>query len=176
MHPRVLSNRAWKIVKTLSRLGLLEGWTLAGGTGLALQLGHRYSDDLGLFRPENFDSRELLNVLSPAGFLHVQGMAPSTLHVLVDGVRFSFLQCRPPLLFDGLPYRGLTVADPRDSAVMKIAAVGSRGSRKDFIDLHFYLESGGSLDAIFSLLKRRFTGIGFNRYHLLKSLVYFEDA
>lgn len=176
MHPKVLSARAWKVVKTAGQLGLLDEWTLAGGTGLALQFGHRYSEDLDLFHPEAFDSDRLLNDLSNVGAVQVQDRSASTLHAVVEGVRFSFLRCQPPLLFKGTAYRGLVVADPRDIAVMKIVAVGGRGSRKDFIDLYFYIQSTGSLGSVFKLLKKRFKKIEYNEYHLLKSLVYFENA
>ncbi len=176
MHPKVLSARAWKIVKDLEKTGLLVGWTLAGGTGLALQLGHRYSEDLDLYHPEDFDADQLLNELSRIGAVQIQERGSSTLHALIEGVRFSFLRCRPRLLFEGVAYRALVVADPRDIAVMKIVEIGGRGSRKDFVDLYFYLKSSGSLGSILALLKKRFTAIDYNEYHLLKSLVFFDDA
>ena len=58
----------------------------------------------------------------------------------------------------------------------KVVAIGGRGSRKDFIDLHAFLRTGGSLESVLQLVRRRFTGIDYNEYHLLKSLVFFEDA
>lgn len=155
---------------------MLGAWTLAGGTGLALQLGHRYSEDLDFFRVEPFEPERLLRDLSHLGSVAVQSRAADTLHVSLDGLRISFLTAEAPFLFPGTSYRGLTIADPRDIAVMKIVAIGGRGSRKDFVDLHFYLRAGGGLESVFSLLRRRFVGIDYNEYHLLKSLVYFDDA
>jgi len=32
------------------------------------------------------------------------------------------------------------------------------------------------LEGIFALIRRRFAGIDYNEYHLLRSLVFFEDA
>ena len=43
MTPKVLSSDGWNLVRCLTEGDYLDGWTLAGGTGLALQLGHRYS-------------------------------------------------------------------------------------------------------------------------------------
>jgi hypothetical protein len=106
----------------------------------------------------------------------VQGRSAGTLHVTLDGLRVSFLATEAPLLFAGTPYRGLALADPRDIAVMKVIAIGGRGSRKDFVDLFFYLRGGSSLEGIFALIRRRFAGIDYNEYHLLRSLVFFEDA
>ena len=176
MHPKVLSSGAWKVVRSLDRNGLLDGWILAGGTGLALQFGHRYSEDLDLFSPETFDVAHLLVNLSGLGAVEVQSRSDDTLHVSLDGVRLSYLRSQAPFLFPGAPYRGLAIADPRDIAVMKVVAIGGRGSRKDFIDLYFYLRGADGLAGVLAMLKQRFSGIDYNEYHLLKSLVYFDDA
>ena len=152
------------------------GWTLAGGTGLALQLGHRLSEDLDFFRAASFRPEDLAVALTRAGKIHVQARSAGTLHVSVEGLRVSFLSAQAPLLFPGTAYRGLVLADPRDIAVMKVIAIGGRGSRKDFIDLFFYLRSGGSLESVFEMVRRRFAAIDFNEYHLLRSLTFFEDA
>ena len=176
MHPKVLSPEAWETVRAVANGGWLDSWVLAGGTGLALQLGHRYSDDLDLFGVEPFDPLALAEALSRIGRVQVQSRSADTLHVTVKGLRFSYLRVEAPLLFDGVAYRGLTVADARDIAVMKVVAIGGRGSRKDFVDLFFFLRTGGTLEGVFSLLRQRFQGVDHNTYHLLKSLVYFADA
>ena len=176
MHPKVLSPGAWKTVRKLAVDGWLDSWTLAGGTGLALQLGHRYSEDLDLFGPEPFDPERLAHGLTAIGDVRVQDRSMDTLHLELDGLRISYLRAERPLLFTGTPYRGLSVADPRDVAVMKVIAIGGRGSRKDFVDLYFYLRTGGTLNGVFALVERRFRGLDYNEYHLLKSLVFFQDA
>ena len=58
---------------------------------------------------------------------------------------------------------------------MKLNAVAGRGSKKDFIDLHFLFKKW-SMEEAFDLLARKFQSIEYNRYHILRSLVYFEDA
>jgi hypothetical protein len=176
MHPRVLGAHGWRIVRAMVRAGRVDGWTLAGGTGLALQLGHRISKDLDFFRASPFAPAELAAGLAGLGRVAVQGRSAGTLHATLDGLRVSFLAAESPLLFAGTPYRGLILADPRDIAVMKVIAIGGRGSRKDFVDLFFYLRGGGSLEGVFALIRRRFAGIDYNTYHLLRSLAFFEDA
>ena len=176
MHPKVLGPDAWSLVRRLVSEGVTTGWTLAGGTGLALQIGHRFSDDLDFFRFEAFAVPDLIRNLSHIGRISVQSRAEDTLHVVVEEIRLSFLRAEAPLLFDGAPYRGMKIADPQDIVVMKIVAIGGRGSRKDFVDLYFYLRGGGSLETAFELLRRRFTHVDYNEYHLMKSLVFFADA
>jgi len=176
MHPKVLGADGWRIVRTVVRAGRAEGWVLAGGTGLALQLGHRISKDLDFFRASPFSPAEFAAGLAGLGRVAVRGRSAGALHVTLDGLRLSFLATEAPLLFEGTRYRGLTLADPRDSAVMKVIAIGGHGSRKDFVDLFFYLRGGGSLEGIFELIRRRFVGVDYNEYQLLRSLVFFEDA
>ena len=176
MHPKVLSKAAWKTVRSLVGAELTRSWTLAGGTALALQLGHRYSEDLDFFRAEAFDSDALLASLANLGRVQIHDRSTDTLHLALNSLRLSFMKAQAPLLFPGTPYRGLVLADPRDIAVMKAIAIGGRGSRKDFVDLYFILQGGVSIGGILALLARRFTRIDYNAYHLLKSLVYFDDA
>ena len=176
MHPKVLSRDAWEIVRRLARNDLLTGWVLAGGTALALQFGHRYSEDLDLFRPEPFDPQVVLDELARIGNVAVQARTSGTLHAVVDGLRVSFLEAQADFLYPGTPYRGMVIADPSDIAVMKLVAIGGRGSRKDFVDLFFLFQNGVSLDSVFEMLRRRFRGIDHNEYHLRKALVYFVDA
>jgi hypothetical protein len=174
--PKALSPDAWRIVRRLVESGVLETWTLAGGTGLALQLGHRYSEDLDFFRTETFETDLLIAALSPIGSVSIQSRSSGTLHSVLDGLRVSFLRMQAPLIYPGTSYRGLTLADPRDIAVMKLIAIGGSGSRKDFVDLYFFIQSGGSLESTLELSRHRFENVDYNQYHLLKSLVYFEDA
>lgn len=176
MTPKILSPKGWSIVRRLVSAGLLDSWILAGGTGLALQLGHRLSEDLDFFRTEIFDPDVWVRRLSDIGPVAIQQRSESTLHVDLDGLRISLLATQAPLLYPDTIYRGLHLADPRDIAVMKLVAIGGRGSRKDFVDLYFFFQTGGTLELLFELLGRRFASIDYNEYHLLKSLVYFDDA
>lgn len=176
MHPKVLSPAAWKTIRALVAGGWVESWTLAGGTGLALHLGHRHSEDLDFFREEPFEPERLAGELATIGPLSIQSRSGDTLHLVLQGLRISFLRTQAPLLFPGTIYRGLVVADPRDIAAIKAIAIGGRGSRKGFVDLYFFLQAGGSLDGVLSLVRRRFEDVDYNEYHLLKSLAYFEEA
>ena len=62
-----------------------------------------------------------------------------------------------------------------DIASMKIDAISSRGSKKDFIDLYFLLKKY-SLAELIGFFEKKYTGVKYNRLHILKSLAYFSDA
>ena len=68
----------------------LRGWVLAEGTGLALQLGHRISEDFDFFRTSNMDTASLFDWLQEAGTCEVLQYGERTLSVLLRGVLLSF--------------------------------------------------------------------------------------
>jgi predicted nucleotidyltransferase component of viral defense system len=78
-------------------------------------------------------------------------------------------------LFPAILYENIKVADERDIAAMKLAAIAGRGSKRDFVDVYFLLKKY-SLAQLFSFFTEKFKEIPYSRLHLLKSLTYFKDA
>ena len=69
----------------------------------------------------------------------------------------------------------MKIADPRDIACMKVSAIAGRGTRRDFVDLYWIARSH-SLLQVFDWFSRKFASSHYSHVHLLKALVYFEDA
>jgi len=63
-----------------------------------------------------------------------------------------------------------------DVAVMKIIAISQRGKKRDFFDLYWCAKNIESLQAIIERLPAQYPSVAHNYHHILKSLVYFEDA
>jgi hypothetical protein len=101
--------------------------------------------------------------------------APDTLRVTVQGVKVSFLAYSYPVLFPMAAFQGVNVADPRDIAGMKLGAVASRGTKRDFVDLYALAKLYG-LAQLLEWFKQRYAELNRNLVHGLKSLTYFEDA
>lgn len=59
---------------------------------------------------------------------------------------------------------------------MKLIAASQRGAKKDFIDLYALEQHGISVSTLISRLSDKFPGSSINYYHIVKSLVFFEDA
>jgi hypothetical protein len=154
----------------------LRGWTLAGGTGLALRLGHRRSEDFDFFRALGMDTRSLYEAIAAITICETLQSGERTLTVLAGGVKISFFQIEDPFLFDSAPYAFFRVADPRDIALMKLLAITNRGSRKDFIDLYTILRDGPVLKDYLDLLPRKYGAGRLSDYQVLLSLTYFDDA
>lgn len=174
-HPEVLPAGWAPVAAALDELGLLRDAYLAGGTGLALRFGHRTSIDLDLMVPEPFSSEAIRDRLDGQPGLQNLELAPNTLHAELRGIKISFLNYRYPLLFPTDPLGDLQVADARDIACMKLAAVANRGSRRDFVDLYAASTRFG-LPELLDLFHRKYAGVAYNRTHILKALTHFEDA
>lgn len=162
--------------KTLAGIREVERFYLAGGTAMALHFGHRESIDFDFFRPEPFASQGLVEALSAAGTIRIESQTPDTLIASLSGVKSSFFHYPYPLLAPLHPCEGISVADLKDLAAMKIVAIAQRGVKKDFIDLHAILSSGWNFEAVFFCVEQKYPTQKYNKMHLLKSLTYFEDA
>lgn len=149
---------------------------LAGGTALALLEAHRLSADLDFFAPA-VDRPEALAERVAAGGLEttILSTAPGTLYLLVGGVQVSFIATGYPLLAPLLDAGDdlLPLASRDDLAAMKLAAIASRGSRKDFVDIWVLASRHRSLGEYLALYRRKY---GADDAHVLRSLVYFDDA
>ncbi|MEW5954591.1 MAG: nucleotidyl transferase AbiEii/AbiGii toxin family protein [Bacillota bacterium] len=152
---------------------------LAGGTALALILGHRKSIDFDWFSPVDFDLEQLYQSLSHLGRIRIAETRQGTFHGFVDGIRVTWLHYPNPLLepliaVEDIP--GFHIASLKDIALMKWAAISSRGARKDFIDLYSICRNGCDLEELVPLLTYKYPGVDINLYHMIKSLSYFDDA
>ncbi len=174
-HREVVTSEVDRALRDLRERSVLDDFYLAGGTGLALQLGHRRSVDLDFFSTDMFDEELLIRkLLGLAGF-SVVGKDSSTLHAGIGRVKASFLGYPYPVIFPFLSFADVNVADPRDIACMKISAIAGRGTRRDFVDLYFVSKSHG-LQPLLELFRRKFAKADYSKIHILKSLTYFHDA
>jgi len=173
----VLGADAEKTLGILSRQDLLRSFYLAGGTGCALHIGHRLSHDFDLFSPAEFDVFAIQNSLRNQGRFVIDYSDVNTLVGRFDGTKISLFRYAYPLLEETIDLLSVRVASLVDIGCMKIDAISSRGTKRDFVDLFFILKSlGFDLEALFGSFGRKYGPGGFNRHHVLKSLVYFDDA
>jgi hypothetical protein len=163
-----------KALATIAALSLrLKDFYLAGGTGLALQLGHRKSADFDFFSTTVFSTDLLVSDLLPD---KIETVREGTLHCEKSNLKLSFLYYGQPLIYPVISWRDIKIADWRDIAAEKMKAVAQRGSKKDFYDLYALLKIKLSIEDLCRLFTTRFAKSQINLYHVLKSMVYFDDA
>jgi hypothetical protein len=176
-HPEVMGVRQQRALAQLGPFMMRRGFYLAGGTAVALHLGHRRSVDLDWLTSEELsDPMRLAHELRAAGIAFVIGqVAPGTLHGSIGNVRVSFLEYRYPLLRSLRSWRRQSrIASRPDLAAMKLSAVAQRGAKKDFVDIFALGRRSRSLRQMLRWYQEKFAVRDVA--HLLFSLAYFDDA
>lgn len=176
MFSETLSEDARKSLALLGRGVLPKNSYMAGGSALALMLGHRISIDFDFFTDIEFSSEELALQLSKIGKFEVSEIAHDTLLGAFNDIKFSLFHYKYPLVFPTNDFWGVRIADKRDISAMKIAAVMDRGTKKDFIDLYFLVKEGISLEKCFEYYEQKYGALANNIYSIITSLSYFNDA
>jgi hypothetical protein len=171
----VLGRSQRTLLPRLAPLAGQRGFYLAGGTALALQLGHRRSVDLDWFREEPIEDplRLAAELQGQALAFETERVERGTLHGRAAGVRVSFLEYRYPMLRPPLEIEKLRIASLEDIAAMKLAAVAQRGAKKDFIGV-FALGRRLGLGEMLRCYRKKYgvADVG----HVLVALTYFDDA
>ena len=166
--------------RLLGGLDFINRFYLAGGTGLALHFGHRFSADLDFFSAEadavGNDERSALRSFLNDPTLEITFDKDSTFVAAWRGVGVSFFRLnlypvvKPTLLLDNIP-----IASVEEIGAMKLAAIIDRGTRKDYVDLYFILERV-SLDLLFRIAAKKYAKVRSFPVSATRALSYFNDA
>ena len=175
MLTRGLSPKTQNNLESLNSLAFVKKYYLAGGTALSLHFGHRFSFDLDFFSQNPEKSEIIRDNLEKIGKLEIIQNDFGTFNGILNDVKISFFIYKYPLLHPAKEYKVIKVADVSDIACMKVDAVSSRGTKRDFIDLFFICQKI-SLLKILSLFLKKYSSVKVNKFHIIKSLVYFNDA
>jgi len=176
-YPKTLPPKTTLLIKDFKQIkpSFLDNFYLSGGTALSLQLNHRESIDLDFFTQKDFDPKLLQSELEKFGRLTSLELDINTLNTFLKGVQVQFLGYPYPLLKPVINWGGIKLSSLIDIACTKLQAISQRGSKKDFIDFYFILQKY-SLEELFRKVDQKYKYSGFNKVHILKSLVYFANA
>lgn len=158
-----------------------SNWYLAGGTALALQVGHRQSVDLDFFTLDaDFDRSVLERKLLKLNEWSTTFQEEGTLYGELSGAKVSFI-ANPSFApsNERVQVGNIPLLLPKDIAIMKIMAISQRGKKRDFIDLFWYCSQSKEAESLDMLILRTIAQYQMQEshgIHLLKSLVYFDDA
>ncbi len=168
--PEVLS-----LIEALSKKpDIAQRFYVAGGTALALHLGHRLSYDLDLFTQKSFRPERFLLDFSRMGGRILEA-TEGTLIAYINDTKVSLFEYPYKLLSPLIKFKGLNFASVEDIACMKVIAITQRGEKKDFYDLYEILKHY-KIEEIKSLMLEKYPLELLNWYHIVKSLCYFDDA
>jgi predicted nucleotidyltransferase component of viral defense system len=178
-HAQAITAECQQALRLLRGQPQLASFYLAGGTALALQIGHRISTDLDWFTPshllESAERDALRSTLSATGAFEVTREQDGQLYTRIAGADVSFIYQHHPLLEPTVDYDEIRLASPTDIGVMKLAAINSRGTRRDFVDL-YCLKDSVSLQRLIELAEIKYVDRPTFLDIAVRALAYFADA
>ncbi|HCS78694.1 TPA: hypothetical protein DIV55_03030 [Patescibacteria group bacterium] len=176
MHAGTLSQSAQTALAILGNSEILKDAYLAGGSALALHLGHRKSYDFDFYTRNDLPAADVASQLAKIGNFQTTLLEPPhTVLGLFNDVKFSLFRYDYPLLNELQQFNGIGFASIPDIATMKLSAICGRATKRDYIDL-FFISKQYSFEQLIEFFKQKFGKLGNNLYFILKSLSYFEDA
>ncbi len=151
----------------------LQGFNLAGGTALALQIGHRISVDLDFFGEVEFEALDIIDAIRDIAEVKIISQSRAILILNTSGVKTDFVRYRYPLLNPVVNIDGLRLLSTLDIGAMKLAAITNRGRQRDFFDL-FYLLRTHTLKELLNAYNTKYAD--GSEFLVMKSIIYFDDA
>jgi len=176
MHQEALTEKGAKL---FPKLKMFDDFYLAGGTALALQIGHRVSVDFDLFCPNDI-SKDLLEKIKTVFQEQETDISPlvndpDELSIIVDEVKMTFLKYPYMVLNKFSDLDGIKSLDILELSATKAYSIGRRSVLKDYVDLFFVLsEKHADLNQIIELADRKY-GFRFNSRIFLERLIYQDD-
>ena len=173
LHTQAVSKELLELLNKVVKSEALADFYLVGGTALALQIGHRLSADLDFFGDCDLEELEITNILNRFNKVRIIKKSENILIYTVGSIKVDFVNYHYKWLSEPIVEDGIKLASMQDIGAMKLNAIAGRGSKKDFIDLHFLLERF-SLRELIDFYKEKYPD--GSEFLVLKSLNYFEDA
>jgi hypothetical protein len=174
----ILTPEQQALFRSLGPFADRRGYYLAGGTAVALRIGHRRSIDFDWFAegpsvpPERIEAD-----LSAAGLSYTtKSRSSALLDGHIHGIRTTFVNYGYPALLapERWPSYDCAIAALPDLACMKLAAIAQRGSRKDFIAAFVIFKGSTSLAEALPQYRQKFRVTSL--MPVLIGLTYFDDA
>lgn len=173
LHYKTINPATLELLKNLLAIPEFESLRLAGGTSLALQIGHRTSVDLDLFGVLSIEPDEVLETIRPLGNISIIKNSKNIHIFTINNIKVDLINYGYPWLVPVNNTDFLRLAGLEDICAMKLAAITGRGTKKDFIDIYFLLQYF-SLEEMLHFYSEKYTDGSI--FMVIKSLSYFDDA
>jgi hypothetical protein len=176
MNLEALDEERKKVFKKLKGLSFVNSFDLAGGTALAMQIGHRISFDFDFFSQKLLPKNFLETVEKELKDFRVTINSRDELTGFLDNVKVTFLYYPFPKLLPSVELDGIKALSILEIAATKAYTIGRRSDYKDYVDMVFLLsENHVTLEKVVNLCEKKY-GEGFNSRLFLEQLIFEEDV
>lgn len=147
MHKEILSEEQRELLPLIRQFS--REYYLAGGTAVALHIGHRRSIDFDLFKFSQVNQKRNIDKIASSGLPYeVTRRVTGQMNVTVDGVKMTFLEYPFPVTAEKRFDDVIRLPELIDLAAMKAYTLGRRSKWKDYVDIYFILKNYFSIDQI----------------------------
>lgn len=179
MHKEILTKEQTNLLPLLKLFS--KEYYLAGGTAIALYIGHRRSIDFDLFTDKPIKRKNIRNNIEKLN-LTLQTVlyeAFDQLHLIINSVKVTFFNYPYKIepmeqLLTEKNNNIIKIPSLLDLSAMKAFTLGGRAKWKDYVDLYFILKNYFTLEEITNRAKDIF-GNYFNEKLFREQLGYFDD-
>lgn len=175
MFENILSSQTKKFLDRIKPENLPKDTYLAGGTAVALRLGHRRSADLDFFAPYEFVEKAWEEKWQKEFDFRLTQRDWQTLIGFIGKVKISLFYYKYPLIGSLDSLNDVAVASEADLAAMKLDTILGRGTKRDLIDIYF-LAKKFSLAKLFEYYQKKYCNLCERELMLKKALIYFDEA
>lgn len=173
LQKKTLERKTFELLDLMMQDEYISDFSLAGGTALALYLGHRKSIDLDFFSIQDFNVNSLMFHLENKYNFKMNYLEENTIKGGIDNVKVEFLAFKYPLIKDIEIYNNIRLYSKEDIIAMELNAIIQNGSRlKDFVDIAF-LSKEYSLNDMAEFYNQKFNRDSYTL--ILKAIGYFDD-
>ena len=173
MHKEILSEKQQELLPLIRQFN--REYYLAGGTAVALHIGHRRSIDFDLFKFSSVNHKKNIDKIAGSRLPYeVTWREAGQMNVTLGEVKITFLeypfQIAAARKFEDI----IKVPELIDLAAMKAYALGRRSKWKDYVDLYFILKNYFSIGQISARASEIFDQL-FSEKLFRAQLNYFDD-
>lgn len=173
LHTETITGTTLELLKTLEAESVLSDFNLAGGTSLALYLGHRTNVDLELFTSHSFNAEKLEIFLCDKYGFRTDFMEKDTLKGTIDGVKIDCITHSYEYLEKPYVESDIRLYSMEDIIAMKLSDIADDGSRlEDYIDIAC-LSTRFSFFSMLQYYGRKFPNKNIIR--VFKGITYFDN-
>ena len=174
MHLEILNDNQVQLLDHIQQFS--NSFYLAGGTAIALHIGHRRSIDFDFFSSHELKILKLKKILQSIPYTrHIIFEDVDQLHIVMNKVRLTFLHypyaINSTVWVDGF----ITMPDLLTLSAMKAFALGRRAKWKDYVDLFFILKDHYSIDEVALAAKSIYADL-FSEKMFRQQLAFHQDV
>jgi hypothetical protein len=169
----ILDNERLKILPLLKLFR--DDFYLAGGTGLALQIGHRKSVDFDFFALKELNlsdiNKKVNSLFKDYKIMVIQFEADTYTVILNDKIKLSFFKIKSGVVLPLIQSEWFQLCNEIEIGAMKITAL-FRGAYRDYLDI-YYILLNNSLESVLEICKKKYDE--FDQALHLKALLSYDD-